>query len=268
MSCTYCHQDKPIAAKGLCRACYSRLQRHGTVEYLRKGKSQTCTVEGCGRKMASRGLCNMHLQRMRKHGHTDQTRPETWGEINKHPLIEQWNYLHHKKGVELCAPEWHTDFRRFVADVGERPSPAHRLKPKDSNRLIGPDNFIWFVPEYPRLPGETQREAERRAERSRRADNPDSFKNRQLRKKYSGLSLSDVSNISKVQNHCCAICGQPETTLIKGRQISMSVDHDHKTGKVRGLLCLKCNRALGLFRDDPAILTSAIAYLAKHADAA
>lgn len=266
MSCTYCHRDMTIAAKGLCRACYSRLQKHGTLEYLRKGKSQTCTVEGCGYKMASRGLCGMHLQRMRKHGHTDSTRPETWGEINKHPLTEQWNYLHHKKGIELCALEWRTDFRRFVADVGERPTPEHRLKPKDRNRLIGPDNFIWFAPEYPRQEGETQKQAERRAERARRADNPDKFKQYDLRKKYSGLNLADVSRLSEKQKNCCAICAEPETTKIKGKLIALAVDHNHETGKVRGLLCVKCNRGLGLFKDNRKLLLRAAAYLAKHTD--
>lgn len=41
----------------------------------------------------------------------------------------------------------------------------------------------------------------------------------------------------------------------------MHIDHDHRTGKVRGILCQACNLGLGKFRDDPALIKSAIRYL-------
>lgn len=258
--CTFCAK-RPIVAKGLCNACYQRKQKTGSLEYSRKGLFTYCSVEGCGEISHAKKLCFMHYQRQRKHGHTEQTRPDTWGDINAHPLIEQWNYLHHKKGAELCAPEWKTDFKRFVADVGERPSPKHRLKRRDPARLIGPDNFLWTVPEYERLPGETLQEAENRAERGRRVDHPDKFKNYDLRKKYAGLSLAGVSAMSERQGHKCAICGEKEGTVIRGQVIALAVDHDHLTGAIRGLLCVKCNRGLGLFRDNPVTLQAVIGYL-------
>jgi hypothetical protein len=58
-----------------------------------------------------------------------------------------------------------------------------------------------------------------------------------------------------------AIC-QTDTP---GKGLAMwCVDHDHRTGKVRGLLCNHCNAGLGCLRDDPAVIQSAIDYLKRH----
>jgi len=74
-------------------------------------------------------------------------------------------------------------------------------------------------------------------------------------KRY-GLSVEDYEKMAADQNGVCAICGQPER-----KKSALSVDHDHETGEVRGLLCDACNRGLGAFRDDPERLGRAIAYL-------
>lgn len=59
--------------------------------------------------------------------------------------------------------------------------------------------------------------------------------------------------VSDAAGHRCAICGQASSRL--------SVDHDHRTGNARGMLCTHCNLGLGSFRDDPAVLRRAIRYL-------
>lgn len=58
------------------------------------------------------------------------------------------------------------------------------------------------------------------------------------------------------QSSLCAICGQ---TCSTGQRLC--VDHDHATGKMRGLLCRKCNSGLGQFGDDPEMLRAALSYL-------
>jgi len=63
------------------------------------------------------------------------------------------------------------------------------------------------------------------------------------------------------QNGVCAICSGGETVKTRGTLRRLAVDHDHETGKVRGLLCNRCNNGLGNFRDDPDLLREAIAYL-------
>lgn len=57
----------------------------------------------------------------------------------------------------------------------------------------------------------------------------------------------------------CAICGKLPGKTNGGRPLA--VDHDHKTGRVRGLLCENCNNGLGRFKDNPAFLREAVGYL-------
>lgn len=67
------------------------------------------------------------------------------------------------------------------------------------------------------------------------------------------------------QNYTCFICKLPETKLnVKGQIKPLSVDHCHKTGKVRGLLCTTCNTSLGGFKDNIELLENAIIYLKQH----
>lgn len=72
-------------------------------------------------------------------------------------------------------------------------------------------------------------------------------------KKY-GLTPQSYEHLVKRQNGCCAIC---EKLNLDG---NLHVDHDHKSGKVRGLLCGDCNRGLGMFKDCPQLLYKAADY--------
>lgn len=74
-----------------------------------------------------------------------------------------------------------------------------------------------------------------------------------------GISLKSYDKMLKEQGGGCKICGT-KIPNCKGR---FCVDHDHKTGKIRGLLCTKCNTGLGMFVDNPKILAAAITYLLK-----
>ena len=68
------------------------------------------------------------------------------------------------------------------------------------------------------------------------------------------------------QDGKCAICREPERRSAgkSGETRKLSIDHDHVTGKVRGLLCSDCNTAIALLRESPPLLDAARAYLMQH----
>lgn len=82
-----------------------------------------------------------------------------------------------------------------------------------------------------------------------------------------GMTIADYDALLAQQGGVCAICRQSETVKRKGRLLRMPVDHDHKTGEVRGILCHRCNRALGLLNENAFILRRAISYLGRTSSA-
>jgi len=82
-------------------------------------------------------------------------------------------------------------------------------------------------------------------------------KNR-LKKRY-GISIDDYNDLYNQQNGCCAICGIHQSQLSS----ALGVDHCHTTKIIRGLLCHRCNLALGLVKNDIDILKKMINYLLK-----
>lgn len=82
-----------------------------------------------------------------------------------------------------------------------------------------------------------------------------------LRVRY-GISIDEYEAMWTAQDGMCAICKKPETTVTKnGHKWRLNVDHDHKTGEIRGLLCTPCNRGLGFLGDSAETMRQAISYL-------
>jgi hypothetical protein len=77
-----------------------------------------------------------------------------------------------------------------------------------------------------------------------------------LKKTY-GITIETYNKMFSDQNGCCKICKIHQTDL----NINLAVDHSHTTGKVRGLLCHKCNMGIGLLQEDITILAESIKYL-------
>ena len=90
--------------------------------------------------------------------------------------------------------------------------------------------------------------------------NPEKKKSQRLMAAF-GIDMSDFQDMLSIQNGACAICGHSD---LSDPNFFPLVDHCHSTGRVRGLLCMNCNQALGKFKDDKSRLFSAIAYLSKN----
>lgn len=105
-----------------------------------------------------------------------------------------------------------------------------------------------------------KRERARQSKLRSRARHPDRGWDQYLRKTF-GISAEDYYRMLNEQGGVCAICGGSEP---RGRsKTRFAVDHCHKTGKVRGLLCGPCNTGIGHLRDDVANLRAAIKYLER-----
>lgn len=81
------------------------------------------------------------------------------------------------------------------------------------------------------------------------------------RYKKLGVCNTEYDKMLTQQKGVCAICS---STLNSSRYTKLAVDHNHRTGKVRGLLCTSCNTALGLMKDSPIRLEKAAEYLKRH----
>lgn len=210
--------------------------------------STFCCIPNCFNAVVAKDMCETHYRRTLRHGSPDQTRPNDWGLKEKHPLIDSWRWMKKTQTSHQIYEGW-LDFWKFVEDIGERPSSQHRLHKLVPELGYQPGNLVWKG-----VNGSTK-DAKEYA-RNWRRNNPDKAKSSDLKKVY-GISIEQYHAMLKDQKYCCAICKKTAEEEIR----SLNVDHCHTTGKVRGLLCSSCNKALGSFKDSKDILNSAIVYL-------
>ncbi len=104
-------------------------------------------------------------------------------------------------------------------------------------------------------------EGRREYERKRRERFPDRDREQNYKSKY-GITLAQYNEMHAAQGGVCRACKKPESRIATRH---LAVDHCHRTGKIRGLLCSNCNRALGLLDDDISRLRSLADYLEENA---
>lgn len=94
---------------------------------------------------------------------------------------------------------------------------------------------------------------------------PDRVRNQNLKTCY-GIGLKEFNEMLKLQDNHCAVCMSVDSGPGRKnpeKREPLFVDHDHVTGKIRGLLCRTHNTALGLLQDDLEVLTKMAAYISK-----
>ena len=222
--------------------------------------NRKCSSVGCKRLAESRGYCGAHyIQAYRLGAFEPAVRAPDWGSRAQHPLYGFWKTMRRFRRKVICK-EWVDDFWSFANEVKTRPDDGarHELYAVDEAKEIGPGNWFWRRCND-RIDSIGQRDYMRQWQRRKRAIDPMHQKRQDL-KKY-GVTVEWYQATLDAQGNVCRICKQEEPVECKGKRLALAVDHDHETGKVRGLLCSQCNRAIGLFRHDSKRLVSAIEYL-------
>lgn len=105
------------------------------------------------------------------------------------------------------------------------------------------------------------KDSNRETVRRWREANPRKHRANRLRDSGYNITIDEYEAMQARQAGHCAVCGRIPSYQHKGKQARLHVDHNHITGKVRGLLCSPCNTALGLLGDDKETLTKMLEYL-------
>lgn len=225
-----CRVETKVLRKGYCNKCSQRLFRNGTLEY----KNPDSLIGRSPRREKSRKV--------------------------DHPMYVTWKYLL-KRNVGDVDETW-VDLDRFALDVGAKPSERHFLSKADRALPWGPANFFWKEPALEPRSFKTI-EDKRAYHRARRAAVPHYHRENRYKHKY-GLDMVRYEEMVVEQGGVCAAHKGPETQIHMGKLRPLSVDHDHETGAVRGLLCNNCNATLGHVRDSIKRLKQLITYLEEH----
>jgi hypothetical protein len=143
-------------------------------------------------------------------------------------------------------------------------NPEHHLKlGRKSNKkryAVNPEPIKQYMRARRAADPERAREINKKSNAKLLALNPNLFRERNLKRSH-GISIGEYDTMVIAQNDRCAICGADRP----GRESKhWFVDHCHKTGNIRQLLCHHCNVGLGHFKDDTNLLQHAIDYLKRH----
>ena len=195
-----------------------------------------CEVKDCSEYVVGRGLCRKHYMRQVRKGSTDDRRKNASGVCS----VQGCDKRHVALG--FCRSHWWAQHEK----------PKREREPRDCAFCGMP------VPESRGYRGPVSYCSRSCKEQGYRADGrARKVALRSYHRRRYNLTLEQVNEMAEAG---CAICG---TTDWPGRHKRPHVDHDHQTGRVRGILCSECNTGLGKFKDNPAFLEAAVRYLAS-----
>ena len=247
-SCTFqgCLDD--AKARGYCTKHYERFKKHGdpgVVLKKRNGAPKFCTVEGCGRKHNGLGFCDTHRLRFHKYGTPTPEGvkfPSGHGEFLSDGITKTCSTCYIEKPVaEFSKQSIRQDGLNITCKICLKARHDIRYKDPIKRQRIRDAGARW------------------------RERNPDADADKTLRRKY-GITLTQYDEMFAAQGGVCALCKRSETTNRRKRgegRERLAVDHCHDTGRVRGLLCFKCNTAIGSLGDTEEDARKVVEYLSN-----
>lgn len=251
-TCSVDECENKASATGLCAKHYWRQRKYGSTEL--PPKPTECSV--CGKPVRSRGLCKTHYNRLLRWGTTDDRE-------NLHGSLTRYN-----KGCR-CDPcvqkarEYRRDYYRRNPEKMKAQRERYRDRHTDRIKEARDARIGVATCKCGRGPVHSRAGYCKDCQRERNATpNAKAARRRLMLGRY-GVTPEDYDAMLAAQGGACAICLKPEDRRgwRSGEIMSMPVDHDHATGAVRGLLCSKCNKAVGLFGDDPVRMRAAADYV-------
>lgn len=148
--------------------------------------------------------------------------------------------------------DW-TDIDHFFATIGEMNDEEGTVAALDESRPIGPENFRWLLRVQGKFDYKTK-EGMAAYMKAYRDANPGRWRHNHLKTNYN-IDEVEFHAMKQAQNGICLICESGSVDE------NLAIDHCHKTGKLRGLLCKQCNFAMGQFGDNASLLRRAAEFL-------
>lgn len=108
-----------------------------------------------------------------------------------------------------------------------------------------------------------KKETKLKAVQNYRNSNPEKIRDTKLRQAY-GVGVDYFNTKLLEQGGVCAGCKRNVKTVWRGKEVRMALDHDHLTDSPRGVLCIKCNRALGLLEEKKETFFNLVDYIDKY----
>lgn len=206
----------------------------------------TCAVDGCERRRSYRLYCHAHYRRWKRTGEPGAA--DLRSTYTGPPTCSFEGCGRGRRTLGLCAAHYLQSFHgKELTPIRNRPDTVARDAQGRKQCTVCTD---WLPTDRFYRHAKTRDGLTTKCIGCTRSD--------ALRRGY-GIVLDQYAEMLTSQNGVCAICGGVNRD---GRKLF--VDHDHGTGKVRGLLCNLCNRGIGNLRDSVDLLEAAIRYLNEH----